>query len=141
MPLPVGTNYQRRPRGGDPIHTELTRLPTGFLPKAYFPADTNGDRLVYQGLVVAQVSGGVYASGMTGSQPYYVPYNSAGSYGTGSDTAVGIMREFHDETVTDWQIVPVDNGIAYEKRCYVAGGTFGTIPAAVKTDLADIKWR
>lgn len=141
MPLPVGENYQRRPRGGNPIHVELTRLPGGFLNKECFPQDANGDRIVYQGLILGQVDGGLYASGMTASQTYYVPYSAAATYGTGSDTAVGILAEIHDATVTDWQIAPVDRGTAYEKRCYEGGGPLGTVSDAVKTDLSDIKWR
>jgi len=139
MPV-VPLNYTRRPLGGDPIHQELTRLPTGFLPKAYFPADTNGDRFAWQGLILAEVTGGV-AAGLMASQKYYVPYSAAGSYGSGSDTPVGILAEFHDETLTSWQIVPVDRGTAYEARCYEGGGPLGTVSAAVKTALADIKWR
>jgi len=140
-PLPVPTNYQRRPLGGDPIHQELTRLPTGFLIRDYFPADANGDRIVWQGLLVAEVNGGIPESLMTATQPYYVPYSPAAAYGQGSDTAVGIMRERHDETITDWQIAPVNFGIAYTQRCYVAGGVLGDIPAAAVTNLAGIQWR
>ena len=139
MPV-VPENYTRRPLGGDPIHEERHRLPTGFLPKAYFVADDNGDRFAWQGLVVAEVEGGV-AAGLMASQKYYVPYSAAGSYGTGSDTAVGIMAEFHDETLTSWQIAPVDVGTAYEARCYEGGGPLGTVSATAKTDLSDIKWR
>ena len=141
MPLPVNTNYTRRPRGGDPICQEISRLPTGFLVRDYFPADDNGDRIVYQGLILAEVEGGVAASSMTASQPYYVPYSPTAAYGTGSDTAVGILAEMHDLTVTDWQVSPVDRGIAYEQRCYVGGGPLGVVPSAVKTDLSGITWR
>jgi len=142
MPVdPTSEQYTRRPLGGDPIHLELSRLPTGFLPKTYFPADANNDRIVYQGLIVAEVSGGLPESRMTGSQPYYVPWSAAGSYGSGSDTAVGILREIHDATLSDWQVAPVDRGTAYERRCYCGGSSIGVIPAAVKTNLSDIKWR
>jgi hypothetical protein len=140
-PLAVGENYQRRPRGGYPIHVELTRLPGGFLNKECFPADANGDRIVYQGLVLAQVTGGLYASGMTPGQTYYVPYAADAGYGTGSDTAVGILAEIHDATVTDWQVAPVDRGTAYEKRCYEGGGPIGVVSALAKAGLSDIKWR
>jgi hypothetical protein len=142
--MPIATqSFQRRPLGGDPIHDEgrPARLKSGFLPKSYFPEDTNGDRLVWQGLVVAQVTGGVSESSMTGSQVYYVPWSASAAYGTGSDTAVGILREFHDETVTDWLVAPVFHGTAYEKRCYCGGGSLGSIPASVKTDLTRITWR
>ena len=141
MPVQVGLNYTRRPYGGDPIHTEITRLTSGFLPASYFLRDDNGDRIVWQGLVLAMVAGGVAASSMTGSQNYYVPWSAAGSYGAGSDTAVGILREIHDATLSDWQVIAVDRGTAYERRCYCGGGPIGSIPASVKTDLTDIKWR
>jgi hypothetical protein len=142
-PLPVNTSYTRRPIGGKPIHDEAkaARLPTGFLVRTSFPVDDNGDIIVYQGLIVAEVNGGVEASEMTGSQPYYVPWSATAAYGTGSDTAVGILAEWHDLTVTDWQVAPVCDAWAYEKRCYCGGGPLGSIPASVKTDLSDIKWR
>lgn len=143
-PLPVPTSYTRRPVGGKVIHDpfKVQRLPTGFLNRNCFPADADtGDRIVYQGLIVAQVNGGLEESEMTGSQPYYVPWSASAAYGTGSDTAVGIMDVWHDATVTDWQIAPVYHGQAYEKRCYCGGGPLGSIPASVKTDLSDITWR
>lgn len=140
--MPVSTQqYTRRPLGGDPIHQELTRLPSGFLNKLCFPTDANGDRVVWPGLVVSEVQGGLEEGEMTGSQPYYVPYSSSAAYGTGSDTAVGVLRERIDATVTDWQITPVDVGIAYEARCYVGGGALGDISAAIKTNLSRMKWR
>jgi hypothetical protein len=140
MPVSI-QNYTRKPLRGDPIHLELSRLPTGFLSKECFARDTNGDRYVYAGLIVAEVNGGLYEGEITGSQPYYVPYSATAAYGTGSDTAVGILAEPHDETLTDWQIAPVDRGTAYEARCYVDPDVVGTVPAAVKTSLSDIKWR
>ena len=143
MPVDTYTNetYRRRPLGGDPIHSELSRLRSYFMPSSYHPRDANGDRLIYQGLVVAEVSGGIPESWMTASQPYYVPWSAAGSYGTGSDTAVGIVREFHDGTLSDWQVTPVDRGIAYEARVYCGGGPIGSVPAVVKTNLSGITWR
>jgi hypothetical protein len=78
---------------------------------------------------------------MTSSQVYYVPYSSAATYGTGSDTAVGILAEPHDATLTDWPVAPVNFAQAYEKRCYVPGGKIGDIATAIKTDLSKIEWR
>lgn len=142
--MPVSPqNYQRVPLGGDPIHNEMTgmRRPTGFLVASYWPADTNNDRWIRQGALLAEVTGGVAASSMSGSQSYYVPYSPTAAYGTGSDTCVGILREDIDATLSDWQIAPVSHGTAYTSRCYVPGGALGDIPAAAQTDLTHMGWR
>lgn len=139
--MPSRVTYTRRTTGGKPIHQALTRLPTGFLPASYWPETDEGDIRVYQGVILAEVTGGLPESDMTTAQPYYVPYSPGGAYGTGSDTAVGILEHDVDATYSDWQITPVDRGTAFEVYCYVPGGAYGDISAAVKTDLSDMKWR
>lgn len=140
-PYASGNYFQRKPRRGRAIHLELSRLPGAFLDTSGIPADSNGDKVIEPGLILAQATGGFAASDVTPSQTYYVPYNSGAAYGVGSDTAVGVLDERHDATLTDWQVAPVDRGTAYERRCYVAGGSLGDIAAAIKTNLSGIKWR
>lgn len=135
------TAWTRRPLGGEAISLELSRLPTGFLVASFWPLDSSGDRYIRQGVILAEVSGGVLASSMTASQPYYVPYSVSATYGTGSNTAVGILAEPHDETLSDWQVSPVNRGVAVEKRCYEPGGPIGVVTAAVKANLSRIEWR
>jgi|WetSurMetagenome_2_1015567.scaffolds.fasta_scaffold229037_2 hypothetical protein len=100
-----------------------------FFLGSYIPTNDNGDKIVYPGMIVA-VSGS-----------YYVPYNVSASYGSGSDTAVGILNEVWDVTLFNKMISPVTEGTFYEKYCYEFGGTFGSIRAAVKTSLSHIQWK
>jgi hypothetical protein len=139
--MPARTVYTRRTGSGPPIHLALSRLPTGFLPKDFWPTNAEGDCIAYQGAILAEVQGGLYESDMTISQPYYVPYSAAALYGVGSDEAVGILETTYDLTYSDWQITPVDRGSAFTKYCYEPGGPYGTISAAVRTQLSGIKWR
>jgi hypothetical protein len=139
--MPSRSETTRRTTGGKPIHLAISRLPTGFLPRSYHPDSAEGDKRVFQGMILAEVSGGLPESDMTVSQPYYVPYSVSAAYGVGSDTAVGILEHDVDATYSDWQITPVDRGTAFQKYCYEPGGPYNSITAAVKTDLADIKWR
>jgi hypothetical protein len=112
-----------------------------FFPASnYFPADAEGDVLVRRGLVLAVVNGGLAESEVTTSQPYYVPYHDGALYGTGSDAAVGILREGLDCTVTDHVIAAVNRGDAIEAHCYVGGGPLGDVDAAGEADLTLIKW-
>lgn len=102
--------------------------PRAFL-ATYIPENSYGDRFVYPGLVVAL------------SGHYYVPYNSSASYGTGSDTAVGILTTPVDATMDQEPVIsPMYHGQVVEDHCYVLGSSLGSIPAAVKTDLNMIEW-
>lgn len=94
------------------------------------PLDSNCQRYMYPGMIVAQNSAGTY----------YVPYNAGAAYGAGSDTAVGVLREFWNCTLGDPIIEPIHHGKLIEAHCFVLGGAVGTVPAGVKTSLADIQW-
>lgn len=127
--------------GGDPFVSELGRYRSLFFPaNVYFPADAEGDVLVRRGLVLAVVSGGLNESDVTASQSYYVPYSPGAAYGVGSDTAIGILRESLDCTVTDHVIAAVNRGDAITAHCYVGGGPLGAVDAAAVTSLSLIKW-
>ena len=140
MPSAV-TTYTRRARTPNPFHQVDRRGESGFLMKSYFTANDDGDIIVEAGTVLAKLTGGINMASMTTSQPYYVPYSQTGAYGTGSDTAAGILDAPYDETYRSWQITPVTSGIVYEKYVTVPGGAIGDVPAAVKTDLSDIEFR
>lgn len=96
---------------------------------SYIPYDSEGNRFIYPGMVLAS------------SGSYYVPYSSTASYGTGSDTAVGMLNEFWDMTLFMKMVSPVTEGTFYEKYCYEFGGTFGTVSAGAKTALSHIQWK
>ena len=96
----------------------------------YIAANAYGEKIVYAGLIVAVDS----TSGK------FVPYNASAAYGTGSDTAVGVLDEPYDMTYDDYMVEPVWHGVLIEDNCYVYGGALGTVPAAVKTALSAILW-
>jgi len=97
---------------------------------SYIAADTYQNKYLYPGMILAKDS----------STNKYVPYNAAASYGTGSNTAVGVLVDFWDMTYGDKIVAPVWHAAVREDYCFVYGGALGTVPAAVKTALDDIEW-
>ena len=71
----------------------------------------------------------------------YVPWVTDARYGAGSDTAVGVNVAIVELSNFDRVISPVYHGEFVEKYCHTVDDTMGTIPASVKTNLADIKWK
>lgn len=118
------------------------RGPSRWFDASLFVANDRGEIWVSEGMVLAQV----WYAASTGETSYessykYVPYSEAGSYGTGSDVAVGIL----DVTLNlnynnDTEVSPVIHSQLYESGVYVYGGAKGTVPAAVKTALDGIFW-
>ena len=107
------------------------RLLSNEFDATYWPEAANGQKYVYPGLVLAQVQA---------DQAYkYVPYDSSASYGTGSDTAVGVLNEFIDVTLGDQAVSPLYHGTLIEQYCYVGAGKTA-VTATVKTHLTDINW-
>lgn len=97
----------------------------------YWPADSQGRKYVKPGLILAQVGA---------DQSYnYVPYDSGASYGTGSDTAVGILGDFLDVTLGNVATSPYFHGTFIESHCYI-GPQEDAVTASVKTDLKDAYW-
>jgi hypothetical protein len=145
--MPQRVTYNSTAQVQDPIHDEppnLARGRGGFLPRVHFEAEVSGrnELVIQRGLIVARVTGGIAENEMTGAQVYYPPYSPTGAYGTGTDTAFGILRESMDYTLPfNRTVTPVHTGEAYTSACYVAGGARGDISAAIKTDLANITWR
>lgn len=129
--MPYYTSRSRRPIHEVKHGHHHSRLLSNWLDSSYIAADgTTGQKYVYPGLVVAVDS----------STNKYVPYSAGASYGTGSNTAVGVMDEFLDVTFGDEAITPIWHGGLIEAYCYVYGSAAGTIAAGIKTSLDDIVW-
>lgn len=96
---------------------------------SYIAANDYGEKFMYPGMVIAE------------SGSYYVPYNVSAAYGTGSDTAVGILREMQDVTVQTTIVAPVTMGAVIEDYIYVYGSALDTVTTAIKTDLPHIRWK
>lgn len=97
---------------------------------SYIELNSYQERMVFAGMIVA----------LSSVNSKYVPFSEGASYGTGSDTAVGILHEDYDMTYVNRIVAPVWHGILIEERCYVYGGAVGTVPSAVKTSLDDVQW-
>lgn len=108
----------------------FSRLLSNWLDSSYFATDSAGQKYAYPGMIVAKDTD-------TGK---YVPYSGTASYGTGSDTAVGVLDTFEDVTLEDVAIAPIFHGSIVERYCHAYGGDLGTVAAGVKTALTDIKW-
>ena len=100
-----------------------------FFDRSYIAENSYGEKWLYPGMIVAE-----------GENEKYVPYSAGGSYGDGSNTAVGVLKTLWDVTYDEYEIEPVVHGALIEQRCFVYGGSLGTVPAAVKTALAQIQW-
>lgn len=97
---------------------------------SYIAANEYLEKYVYAGMILAVDSG-------TG---YYVPYNVSAAYGTGSDTAVGVLHEDYDMSYAGYMVEAVWHGTLIESLCFIYGGAIGTVSNAVKTALDDIVW-
>lgn len=106
------------------------RLLDNFLDASYFTEDEAGEKRVDPGLVVAQET----------NTKKYVPYNASGLYGTGSDTAVGVLDKPYFVTHDDVAVAPVYHGKLIEAHCYVWGVAEGTISGTIKSALNMIEW-
>lgn len=101
-----------------------------LLAEDYIMKDADGNRYLYPGLIIAEDTAGTY----------YLVFSDSTSYGTNSDVAVGVLREFHNATLGDPIIDPIVHGKLIEAHCYEYEGTFGTISAGVKTELTLVEW-
>jgi hypothetical protein len=102
------------------------------LDRSYIADDSNGERWVYAGMVVAK-----------DWKNDYVPYSAGASYGGGSDTAVGVLVEPYDLTYGDKEAAPAIHALLVEDYCFVYGQSapyMGNIPSAVKTALSHVMW-
>lgn len=109
------------------------RKTSNWFDRTYIPDGNQGyanERYVRPGMVVA----------IDTDTNKFVPYSAGASYGTGSDTAVGVLDTFEILTLGDSAIAPLYHGKVIESHAYVFGTTLGTISAGVKTDLPDIEW-
>ena len=101
-----------------------------FFDTSYIAANSYSEKYLYPGMVLA----------LDSDTEKYVPYNESASYGTGSDTAVGVLSKVFDVTYDAYMVQPVVHGALIEDRCFVYGGDIGTVPSAVKTALKMIEW-
>lgn len=101
----------------------------------------DGSEFVYldAGLILA-IAEVADESAYSGVAPKYVPYEPGGSYGTGSDTPVGILDIRLDATLEAEAVAALYHGSVREHNCYVFGGDLGDISATIKTALPDINW-
>jgi hypothetical protein len=97
---------------------------------SYIAANPYQEKLLYPGMVVAVDS----------ATSKYVPYSVGASYGTGSDTAVGLLVEPHDVTMGDKIVAPVWHAVVKESYCFLYGSALGSVTSGVKTALANIQW-
>jgi len=128
--MPFRTSRTHRQKYNVLRDLHFSPMSSRFLDRSYIAADTYQNRYVYPGMIVA----------LDSSTSKYVPYSAGASYGTGSDTAIGVLVNFHDLTAGEKLIAPVWHAIVLEDYCFVYGGALGTVPAAVKTALDDIEW-
>ena len=110
--------------------THISRLASRLFDSSYLAANAYQEKYAYAGMVVA----------LDSTTSKYVPYSAAASYGTGSNTAIGLLIEPEDMSYGDKAIAPAWHFIAVQQYCFVYGGPLGTIPAAVKTALDDSEW-
>jgi len=131
--MPYQTSWQNR-ENFRPIlasQTGVQKLIGLEFAAVYWPADANNVKEVPPGIIIAQNT----------TLNQFVPYNAAAAYGAGSDTAVGVFADdFIDVTQGNYGMTPVYHGEIIEENCRVLGTALGTVPAAVKTALADIHW-
>ena len=111
---------------------------SGFFDESYIAADTNGNKYVDPGMIIAWAA--VADDATYGATYKFVPYESGGSYGVNSDVAYGILDVRLNATLDGEAVSALYHGQLQERNIYVYGGTVGTVPAAVKTALPDIDW-
>lgn len=88
----------------------------------------NWEYLLYPGMILGESDG------------HLVPYNSGAAYGTGSDTATGVLGQMIDVGLSDQGVAQVIHAQLIEANCYVFGSDIGDISNAIKTDLTMIQW-
>jgi len=103
-----------------------------YFDSSLIEADADGKKYLYPGMILAAE---------TDNNTYYVPFSTGASYGTDSDTAVGILNEFVDVSLIPQIISPVTEGTFIEGYCFELGGTFGTVGSGIKTNLSHIQWK
>lgn len=106
--------------------------------ETYFPVDAQGNRYIDPGLVIAAA---VVSTDVTyGDVVKAVPYEPGASYGTGSDTPIGLLDIRLNATLQAEAVAALYHGQVRQRNCYVLGVAKGTISATVKAALPDIDW-
>ena len=130
--MPFRTSHQKRQHfdvlaEAQPLSIERSRV----FDSSYLAIDADYMYVLDEGTVVAVDS----------TTSKYVPYSLGASYGTGSDTPVGVTITHYDMTYGAQAIAPAVHATLLEDYCQIYGGAKGTISAAVKTALPLIMWR
>ena len=100
------------------------------------PYDSNGERLIDPGMVVSTDTGNLH----TGT--YYVPCTTAETYGTDTNTALGILASWHNATEDSQPLVQVvTHGAALARYCYVVGSAYNSVTNAMWTSMTGIERR
>lgn len=100
------------------------------------PYDDNGERLIDPGMVVSTDTGSL----TTGS--YYVPCTTAETYGTDTNTAVGILDAWYNATENSQPVVKVlTHGAVLARYCYVIGEGYNTVTDTMWGHLSQIQRR
>jgi hypothetical protein len=128
--MPFRTSRTHRQKYDVLRDLHFSQLSSRFFDSSYVAADTYQNKYIYPGLVVA----------LDSATSKYVPYNASASYGTGSDTAVGVLIHFHDLTYGDKMVAPIWHGVVKDDLCFLYGSALGSVTTAVKTALDDIEW-
>lgn len=128
--MPIRTTRKHRQPLNVLRDNHISILESRFFDASYIAANSYQEKWVYAGVVVAEDT----------DSGKFVPYSVGASYGTGSDTPVGVLHETWDMTYDEYMVAPVWHGVFVESHCYIYGGALGTISAAVKTALTNIKW-
>lgn len=111
--------------------SNVVRQVSGWLDRASFTIpSTVLEYVLRPGMILAKNT----------SSGYYVPWTEAAAYGAGSSTAVGVLGQEVDLTLSSQGVAPVVEAKLIEAHCYVTGQGNGSIPAAVKTTLSRIVW-
>ena len=130
--MPFRTSHQKRQHFAVLAQAEPNTLgKSRMFDSTYLAEDADYMKVLDEGTVVAVDS-------TTGK---YVPYSLGASYGTGSDTPVGVVTQHYDMTYGAKAIAPTIEAVLLEDYCVIFGGAKGTITDAVKTALNNIMWK
>lgn len=130
--MPFRTSHQKRQHFAvlaqdEPLVVGRSRA----FDSTYLSADADYMKVLDEGTVVAVDS----------TTSKYVPYSAGASYGTGSDTPVGITTQPYDMTYGYRDIAPAVMAVLLEDYCQIYGSGRGSINSTVKTALPLIIWK
>jgi hypothetical protein len=108
--------------------SHFSKTESRMFDRTYVAEEVN-TRWIYPGMILAVNNDG-----------NFVPYNAAGAYDLGSNEPAGVNHLLYDITYGNQIVSGIWHGKVVQDLCFVYGGTLGSISAAIKTALDDIKW-